>query len=311
METLYVTVPVWKCLASESAWSHDQGRRVFSVVRWHLVLRKHQLDDPAAVGHRIGGFHGKGIEFTYKKGIEELDLKKSISQSVMVNETLRALTDQITAGIGAKGLAKVAMTTKAEVTSRIRAEFAESFEFTVSTKRVEEVGSTMPKLNKPMAIVQRFLRYRTTVYLGYVDYLVVEYRAAPMAIRVKRRKYPAPMENVLKFNVPILGLEHWGVYPGIAWINEDEYARQVEDPYAIEFFDPASEPIGHVAFPAQPSLHRIANAAFPLKWSKRSGPWTEAELKAIEEVEYSDRMERRFNWPRFGARGRGGTRRTA
>lgn len=298
-----VTVPFWKSLMSESSWRQDSAARVFSIVRWHLVLKSVQLAGPAKHGQRIGGFAGKDIEFRYSKQVEQLDLEKSISASSTANETLQSLTEEVGLVIGARGFTRIGAGTRKAVTERVTSEFSQSFEFHARTKRTEEMGSTIPKLDQPMALVQRYLRYRTVVFLGYLDYLVVEYQAAPFAIRVKRRKYPAPHQNIVKFNVPILGFEHWGLYPGITWVNEDDYQQDIMDPQEITYIDPSSSAPGHIAFPRQqPSLHRIANGTFPLKWSKRSGPWTKEELMAIELDEYTERAQIVYNRPRFGRR---------
>jgi len=305
MKPKYITVPVWTDLTREEAWKgRDRSHFLFSVVRWHFVLKERQTGDTPKYGERLAGLDapaGSGAKFTYRRASEHLDLETSIEQSVQDNELLQTLSTSIRAEATLSPVGALSASHTDELRSTLRSSFSESFQLTRSTKVSEELTTEVnygkSGANQPLAHVRRFQRYRAVLFLSYADYLVVEYRRQ-LGLRKRRHKRPAPRENVVKFNIPIIAFEYWNEYGGIHWVNEAEHVNEVPEPYSVEIVDASAEKQGFVDFPKVPSLHRVSNAAFPLKWIKRRGEWTEEELMAIEEKEYVEGGEDRWRWQR-------------
>jgi hypothetical protein len=305
---IYISVPILSACTTDAAWTHEEGDNSrYCLVRWHFALKESQLPEPPKTGERIGGVDapaGSGAKFTYKRSMETLDLEKSVLQSARENEVLQSLTDEIRAELIPTPLGKLRGSTRRQVSDRMKNTFAESFEVESSLRVTEEMSSEIQYdregegVAEPMALVRKFQRYRAAMFLTYIDYLTVEYTTSYMGLRKKRQKQPAPHDNLVKLNIPVASIQYWKEYLGVYWEKESAHVNEVPEPYAIEVTPANDIKPGYVAPPSGPSLYRIANAVFPLKWVKRKGPWTTEELMAIEEQEYSARAERRWRFRR-------------
>jgi len=129
----------------------------------------------------------------------------------------------------------------------------------------------------------------------WLDVLEVDYRRGTFGLRKKRRKYPEFIEqetrklraNEIQLDYHVGTFEYWRLVPEQSWmIPKDEFRLEVADPLEIR-----RRPLTRLAKVCLrskfqvPSLYKLSNATFPLKWIKRSGPWEMEELLAIEEDE--------------------------
>ena len=305
MKPAYITVPFWADLTTEKNWFHEGERRhKFGVVRWHFVLKERQLDEKPKYGERLAGLDapaGSGAKFTYKRTLEILDLETTIQQTAQDNEMLLSLSAEIRGEATASPVGKLSTGLVSQIKETMRTSFSESFQVSSSTKSGHELTTEVSYdgagAAQPLAHVRKFQRNRAVLYLAYVDYLVVDYKRQ-LGIRRRREKTPSPHQNVLKVNVPVVAIDYWKEYDGISWVNEASHVNEVPEPYELEIVDAIHEKPGFVSFPQVYTLHRLSNAAFPLKWVKRKGAWTEDELRAIEEREYVEGVEDSWIWTR-------------
>lgn len=305
MQPAYITVPFWADLTTEKNWvQSDERKNKFSVVRWHFVLKERQLNEKPKHGERLAGLDapaGSGAKFTYKRTLEILDLETTIEQTAQDNEMLRSLSAEIRGEASANPVGKLSSGLITQLKETMKTSFSESFQVSSSTKSGHELTTEVSYddagASQPLAHVRKFQRNRAVLYLAYIDYLVVDYKRQ-LGIRKRRQKSPAPHRNVLKINVPVAAIEYWKEYDGIYWVNEASHVNEVPEPYELEIVDAIHEKSGFVSFPRVHTLHRLSNAAFPLKWIKRRGTWTEDELMAIEEKEYVEGGEVSWIWKR-------------
>lgn len=305
MKPAYITVPFWADLTTEKNWvQQDDSRNRFGVVRWHFVLKERQLDEKPKYGERLAGLDapaGSGAKFTYRRTLEILDLETTIEQTAQDNEMLQSLSAEIRAEAAVPPVGKLSSVLVSQLKQTMKTSFSESFQVSHSTKSghelTTEVSYDSSGAAQPLAHVRKFQRNRAVLYLAYIDYLVVDYRRQ-LGIRKRRQKSPAPHQNVIKINTPVAAIEYWKEYDGIYWVNEATHVNEVPEPYELEVVDAMGEKSGFVSFPRVHTLHRISNAAFPLKWIKRKGAWTEDELIAIEEKEYVEGPEDSWIWQR-------------
>ena len=81
---------------------------------------------------------------------------------------------------------------------------------------------------------------------------------------------------------PLASILSWKLLRSPALELAGEKYETIDDPLEILVEPPRLSVTPFVPPPEKPSLYQLSNAAFPTKWIKRKGPWTEEDLRASE-----------------------------
>ena len=298
MRKFYVSIPYSVDLCREDGWSHLDNRHTrFFIARCHFMVRERPAGDRPRHGE-ILAVHAAPEHVELRKVIsieqerQATHTEESLRRSLCEDEAVIEYAVRLAAELRALPPGRLTSEVKAGSTHTLKTSFLNSFrmERTVSRKEVVKFELTytiMPEAVREYVSVAMYQRYAWDIYLAYVDYLYVDYKKSVMGLRKKRRKRPdagtRERPNVIRLNVPLASVVYWKLLPRSAvMMDEAAYQNEVEDPCEISVEPPHSRHEYHVEMPDVPSLYQLSNVAFPLRWIKREGPWTEDELKKIE-----------------------------
>ena len=142
---------------------------------------------------------------------------------------------------------------------------------------------------KEYMVYPQYFRTYYEIHLTHIDYLYVTYTREWSGLRKRRRKAPkhhgtGRANNVLELNIPLATIGTWEPYKTVTVrevADQLDFPLLARDPKEITI-EPVKRRTPHVVPVLRPSLYHLSNAAFPLKWVKIKGPWTEDDLKAAE-----------------------------
>ena len=301
MSRIEFSIPIALELTSEEAWqTRDTKGTDFFIARYHFSMFVSQKDEPTSHGEKIATFKTPdGVSATHIQSIDfehtQIDVEQSVQQGIASSNLMLELTDSLSANIGSKNFlgigGKVNVKSAESIINRFSNELSITRTLANTKKETHEVKFEIDKhTNKTMVLVEGFQRCRATISLSYIDYLQVKYDVSFFGIRKKRNKRPSiarnnKKRNIIKINKEVIDVEFWkSMTRSAILVPETEYKKTVLDPQDVTILSPSLGVVNSRGFPKKiPSLYQIANAAFPLNWSKRNCSWTEDELKKIEE----------------------------
>ncbi len=293
-------VPFNETLESEEGWHPGNERRtLFISSRFHFAaFRTLDEDPPTYFGESVDTIVLRkgvkiGTEIATKYTLQTTDTYKTIQNSLVENSMLQSLSSELAAQVGVPNVANSNTKLTAQLQTTLKNQFTKGFEISRTITTSAEVsykqtfGFDAETEGREALICPTYRQIFFDLHLTHIDYLVVEYRKWPLSLRKKRKKHPALQTNrrpanLLKMNVPLVCLGAWLLNPSVAVKWKGERFKELEDPLEITagppklFFTPIVEP------PEKPSLYHLANTAFPTRWVKRKGPWTEEDLKQAE-----------------------------
>lgn len=276
-------------------------------MRFHYILNIRQKNEPTAHGKKIATFQAPNGVFTrtareVSYEIMQVNVEESFCQTVAEDTAHTELVSKIGSRLDVSQIGGISHELRTSAHASIRHSLQKSNKLSQSQSERKVFSRNLShEINEhtteAIVLVEAFQKYEIDVVLGYIDYLTVEYKASIFGLRRKRQKYPSiqacgTKTNIVKFNEPICCLEAWlPQAESSIMLLEREYSQQVVDPTEISILAP-KESVSTRGFPkGLPSLYQLANAAFPLKWSKRQTEWSEEELRSIEEE------DKKTSWP--------------
>jgi hypothetical protein len=267
------------------------------------ALSKVQVNESAKKGEKLAVHEApQGVEIRKVISIEQersiTNTKKSIKTCLLENESTYQFALNLASELKASPGFSLLPGIKTGCVKKFRESFQNTFSFEKSVTERKNVKFELTytinsDANERYLSVAVYQKYSLDLCLAYIDYLFVDYRKSLMGLRKKRQKYPPVTSqvhpNVVKFNTPLTSIHYWKLLPKSAMIvNENSYKNEVDDPQEIIVKEPDNYHKYYVAMPDVPTLYQISNVAFPLRWIKRKGDWTEEELKEIEWEEAKD-----------------------
>lgn len=284
------TVPYYRRLTSHTGWDRN-SKRDYSVVRFHFA----SVPQPSKHGLQVGP---PVAEVTVPEGVtESVEIERKVS--VSVTNQVKAVREWITESesfsefattIG--GAAKVVgFKLEPKFTNTMRQRFSEKLRIedgrttTASVTRDQTVRVKIEVDGDIVAgdrtyIASSYRERIETLYLAYFDVLAVKY-VKPRLVATRRRiKLPEFMPdwnrlavserpNVSRpLKLPICSVRYWEFVPDSHPVfKAKDYPHQI-DLGSVEAL-PAivAGPQHGLAF-SMPSLYKLANGPFPLKWSK-------------------------------------------
>lgn len=293
----YISIPYAVDLADEKAWAPlDNKNRQFFILRFHFMLEATMIDEPHRRGEKLAVIDNRfgPSEYVASFEIEREDVKliETVKNSLLESKALTKFASDIAGSAGSGGIASL----KACIKSSVEVELKNSFSFSykvgdshkVRKKNTYTIKNNLGPTTEPVVAVPAYQRCACDIYLACIDWLMVDYQKQFFGLRKKLRKKPALVNtnehpNRCVLGTPLATAYFWRHLPHSSkLIPENESVCEVQDPDEIEIRESRVDRKRFVDFPKVATLYQIAHAAFPLKWVKRKGGWTEEELLAIE-----------------------------
>lgn len=297
MSILTTHYPSDVILSRPDGWL-EQGKNTYYTIRLHLLLERHQAENKTCIGEILNAFHGPGkieVKDTVEGELSIINLSETVASQIVSEEMISGITAEllaglqtpfyhVTPGISTSIQSRLSRTAQTTSTGRTTVEqrVAHKFEVTHSFETQTDEDFYAVAVYKPMLC---------DVYLHYIDYLFVEYRASLFGLRKKKINLPRPVANqhVNRINVskPLFSLRYWEQLPRSSQIySQEKYALQPDKVYFPDTVsvEPLRKPVQLYLpeWPERPTLYTLSNIAFPYRWIDRKGEWTAEELKQIE-----------------------------
>jgi hypothetical protein len=294
-------VPFNDNLELEEGWrTTDKTKTHFFSSRFHFaVFRIPDLQPATYFGEPVDTVVvKKGIkvatELSTKYTLQATDIYKTVQNSLVENSLLSSLSSELSSEVGVPKVANLSSKLTSQLQTSVKTQFSNGFEVSRSTSTTEEVSYketfAFEDVSGEALICPTYRKVFFDVHLTHWDFLVVDYQTALLGLRKKRQKHPAfdagrPAGNVLKLMLPIGTVGVWKLNQSVAVKWRGEEFQSVLDPFEITTGAPKLKATPAVDTPEKPSLYQLSNAAFPTRWTKRRGPWTEQDLKQAEQNE--------------------------
>ncbi len=313
MEPWYISIPFAVDLTEEKSWQVVPNQKYeFCTLRLHFLVRQRQVGRDIKHGEIIAPVEApasKGSMWTYGEEIETefSRVGETIEQVLLEEEIIQKEIAELVTKLKAPGLGEASSGLKSEMSKRFKESLTVTSRQQKSVTRRDKVKYEITfhipdDTSETYYAVKAYKRVAYDVFLAWVDYLFVRYERRAGGILKKRRKSPEPTgpnhSNWLKIKKSVAAVEFWMLLPeGGVVVPKKKYEEEVTDPYDIDIKRLEGFSARHMGKPDVPTLYQISNAAFPLKWVKRKGAWTEEELRKIEEEESGWRLlGRKIPW---------------
>jgi hypothetical protein len=306
MEPRYISIPYAVDLSEEKSWQVVPNQKyAYCILRLHFLIRQRQASRDTKHGEIIATVEAPastGSVWTYGEEIEtEISrVDETIEQILVEEESIQTEIAELVTKLKVPGFGEASSGLKSEMSKR----FKESI--TVTSRQQKsvthrdkvkfEIAFHIPDAtSETYYAVKAYKRVAYDIFLSYVDYLFVAYERRLFGILKKRRKSPELTgrnhTNWVTIKKSIAAIEFWMLLPkGGVVLSKKRYQEEVKDPFEIEVKRLEGFSAKHMPKPDVPTLYQLSTAAFPLRWVKRKGPWTEEELRKIEEEESGWRL---------------------
>lgn len=303
-DTFYFSVPGIINLTKESGWKVvDEKDTVYFVYRVHFAIKKRAVEDSVRKGEIIQVFEKPERVSINNKVLIEISQEKVLVEEILrQNSFEKEIIDEIKSGftLGQNELFDTSFKNnfKDIVINKYTEYIKDIHTIKTNNTKTDEISITLDHYTQQnLFCVNVYQRYAYDIYIVGVDYLCVEYKRSLFGVRRKRSKRPKLSEirsapsNYIQIKRLICSIEYWKNIPrSTVIVPEDKYQREVKDPeeFSINFPDNNTTTKMFLPKDLSPSLYRIANAAFPLKWIHRKTQWTKEELMQLEEEDYKE-----------------------
>lgn len=297
MDYIPLTIPYSLKIVSKDNWKQlNKKKTKFCLVRFHFALRKKQVNAGPFLGEVVAAHAAP-------KGVMTEDLTKTSSKQKFTNLT-KTLTKALSSHSVVNDIASKLMAeqefgniakTHFELKNEIKLALQHDFEETLETSKLYEYESEITQEYKIHNIaeetqnvfsVKAYKQSSYELWLGFIDYLFVDYKTTHYGLRKKRKKKPFfdnRRRNIMALKEPIAKITFWDlIQDKLYLIDKDKYQLEVDDPKEI-LLDSLNTPhTPYLKLDDVPSLYRISNVTFPIKWIKIDGELNEDVLKNIE-----------------------------
>lgn len=306
MEPQYISIPFAVDLSEEKSWQVVPDQKyAYCILRLHFLVRQRQVSRDIKHGEIIAPVKAPasaGSVWTYGEEIEtELSRVDETIKEVLVEEELiqKEIADLVTK-LKVPGFGEASSGLKSEMSKRFKESLTvtsrQQKSVTHKDKVKFEIAFHIPDgTSETYYAVKAYKRLAYDVFLAWVDFLFVTYERKLFGILKKRRKSPEPTgrnhQNWVSIKKAIAAVEFWKLLPrGGVVVPKKQYKEEVTDPFEIDVKRLKGFSSKHMPKPDVPTLYQLSTAAFPLRWVKRKGAWTEEELRKIEEEESGWRL---------------------
>lgn len=302
--SMRIVVPVFQDLAKPTGWQR-LDERDFVVCRFHFDLIEQQPGEPQP---------GPAIK-TYDSITpyeDEIVVEESFSSVHLVQ-----IGEQLIRGLELSTVAKESVSTSTEASIyALKSKLLSSIEAATSQMASVQSSSTIQtSLSRSLTRTERstqryhipggrpcqlgylYRRRAVRVYLSWVDYLQVHYTKRRFALRNRKRVSPAPSgsrpTNVVKTQLPLADICWWEQTPGHVLKDTTDYVVVANSPHRAWIDTPKVKTTEYLAPISEPSLYKLARAAFPRRWvdsncSGLSGEPLLAHLESLDDREWTD-----------------------
>lgn len=298
LNTQTLSIPFSIPLTKETSWeSIDKRKTQFFIARFHFFIRERVINSKTKMGPPVSVFSfPKGMEYKKMTALEfeyeELQHQESLKKSLIESEHLQEFANNLLKVSLKAGLFKLDSGSDLKFTNTFREVFSNEFRMNQTVRETKKVKIEDEIIfgkdyEEKTYLVPEYQKYAYDIWLGYVDYLYVIYDKSMFGLRKKRKKYPVwdrndRRPNVIKLNDPVATIEFWRKVGGYSYYKESDYKEEVKDTNSFSVKTPENNFQHVISFPKVASLYQVSQVAFPLKWIKREGEWTEEELMKIE-----------------------------
>jgi len=284
-----ITVPYHVNLRRNEAWRRDDEEgKSFHVVRMHYYLDNRPFSGSLELGPPLadittapGSTRVDEEERTCE--IEVTDTTETARSVLNELEASERLVAEITGSAVAAGVFNLSADALAEATERYRVQASQEIRNTecVRSKETWRLKQSITvdgdRSGSPLYLASSYRKVSFDVYLVFIDHLFVRYERRGLQLRSRRTKFPpAPKDgrdwkqadNVsARLNIPIKTLEFWELIKDRCPEKVGNYKPDVGDPYLCVATDlTADRPTFRLPTEDVPSLYKLSNEAFELKW---------------------------------------------
>ncbi len=306
MKPWYISIPFAVDLTEEKSWQVvPRQKYAYCILRLHFLIRQRQVSRDTKHGEIIATVEAPasaGSIWTYGEEIETAisSVDETIEQVLVEEESIQQEIEELVTKLKVPGFGEASSGLKTEMSKRVKESFTITSRQTQSKTHRDkvkfEIAFHIPEgTSETYYAVKAYKRVAYDVFLSYVDYLFVTYERRVFGILKKRRKWPEPTgrnhPNWVSIKKSIAAIEFWSLLPkGGVVLPKKQYEEEVKEPFEIDVKRLEGFSAKHMPKPDVPTLYQVSTAAFPLKWVKRKGAWTEDELRKIEEEESGWRL---------------------
>jgi len=296
MNTL--VVPSSVDLTKEKNWIQTDKYQ-YLTMRYHLLIDEYQAESTTHPGEIIASYHTTEFSETdTTKSVENeftvVDTDETIIASVRTDEFNTLVKNELIAGIEIPPY-KISADASASLEQKILTSISSSIKTSSSITKREKVSfqvhlTVSKDTTEKIHAAACYRKTRVDVYLHYLDYLLVEYRTSALGLRKKKQNLPRPdgqnPVNRIRISEPLFSVFYWKLLPESSFcFLESDYEKEVKvirpDEVTLQALDKKIN-LALPARPERPTLYTLSNIAFPFHWIDRKGPWTKADLEAIE-----------------------------
>ena len=293
-----LVVPSSVDLTQEKNW-FQTDKYQYLMLRYHLLIDEYQAESTTHPGEILASYHT--TEFseadttkTFENEFTVVDTDETIISSVRTEEFNSTIQNELIAGIEIPPY-KISAGARAALEHKILSSISTSMKSTSSITRREKVSfqvhlTVIKDSPEKIHAAACYRRTRLDVYLHYLDYLLVEYRTTTLGLRKKKKNLPRPEGqkhvNRIRISQPLFTVLYWKLLPESSFcFLESKYEREEKvlrpDEVTLQPLDKSIN-LALPMKPERPTLYTLSNIAFPYRWIDRQGPWTKADLEAIE-----------------------------
>ena len=300
-------IPFNEALETENGWrTRDEKHTTFVSCRFHFAaFRKVDQNPIAFYGEPVDTILPKqgvktATELGVKYTLQITDTYKTIENSLTESTALAGISAELAGQIGVPNVASTGSKLASQIQASMRTQFSQGFELSRSEVTTQEISykqsfafdDANPKSREAL-ICPTYKKVYFDLHLTHLDFLKVEYLREFFGLRKKRKKVPQfPSDgrpfNLIKVMQPLFAVQVWQLNQSLAVKWRGEEFRTVDDPFVTAVVPPVLSVTPALDFVARPSLYQLANAAFPTRWVKRKGRWTEEDLRKSELDEAQD-----------------------
>jgi len=301
MESRYISFPFSVDLTEEKSWQVVPDQKyAYCVLRLHFLIKERQVGRDIKHGEIIAPVEAPasaGSVWTYGEEIEtELSrVNETIEQVLVEEESIQKEIAELVTKLKVPGFGEASSGLKAEMSKRFKESLTVTSRQLKSVTRKDKIKFELEfhipdGTSETYYAVKAYKKVAYDIVLAWVDYLFVAYERTLFGILKKRRKSPEPTgrnhANWVSIKKSIAAVEFWRLLPkGGVVLPKNQYEEEVTDPFEITVKRLEGLSPKYMPKPDVPTLYQISTAAFPLRWVKRKGPWTDDELRKIEEEE--------------------------
>jgi hypothetical protein len=302
----YFTIPTIFELTNENSWEKlDKKETKFFIMRLHFMVKVREVEDIPKDGGILTVFESPdlvGQERVISIDIEKeyIDFNETLTSCVLERESIEEFMSELLVDSSIPSFYKLRASLKTKLAEKIKQSVTKTFKTgntTRFTKKITfQVKATFnEKLTEKIFQVKQYLKSSFDIYLSFVDYLFVDYSVSFLGLRKKRKKTPRidnrnsqKRTNVLKINMPLASIHFWKlIIDSSVYKKASEYKNQVPNPDDLIVLPPEDINQYHVEIPKSiPSLYKLSNLAFPIKWVERECDKNKLDLMQIEEDDY-------------------------